>query len=265
MKDQFYTKEDVAKMCIEKTLQEIPETRDYLWVEPSAGNGSFFHNLPDGITKVGIDIDPQGEGILKEDYLKWAPPVGKNSVVFGNPPFGRQSSLAKAFIRKSCEYANVIAFILPKSFTKPSMFNVFPKRFHLLRSVNLEKNAFILNGIPYDVPCVFQIWNKMDEDRPISKKVTPEGFQYVKGEDTYDIAFRRVGARAGKCHKSDGTAYSIQSLYFIRLDVDVSVDDVIDCINEHVFPSNTVGPRSLSKTEANEVINEILKGLVSPA
>ena len=33
---------------------------------------------------------------------------------------------------------------------------------------------------------------------------------------------------------------------------------IIDKINAHIFPSNTVGPRSLSKSEANIVINQIL-------
>ena len=31
--------------------------------------------------------------------------------------------------------------------------------------------------------------------------------------------------------------------------------------NKHVFPSNTVGPRSLSKGEANEVLVRILSGI----
>jgi hypothetical protein len=29
-------------------------------------------------------------------------------------------------------------------------------------------------------------------------------------------------------------------------------------VNRHVFPSNTVGPRSLSKSEANEVLNRVI-------
>jgi hypothetical protein len=33
---------------------------------------------------------------------------------------------------------------------------------------------------------------------------------------------------------------------------------IIDAVNLHVFASNTVGPRSLSKSEANEVLNQVL-------
>ena len=41
----------------------------------------------------------------------------------GNPPFGRQSSLAKKFIKHicSCDKTKTIAFILPKSFKKDSL------------------------------------------------------------------------------------------------------------------------------------------------
>ena len=41
--------------------------------------------------------------------------------VIGNPPFGRQSSLAIKFIKKSCSFSDTISFILPKSFKKDSM------------------------------------------------------------------------------------------------------------------------------------------------
>ena len=42
MKDQFYTNENIAKLCIKSIIYLLPFTCDYLWVEPSAGNGVFF-------------------------------------------------------------------------------------------------------------------------------------------------------------------------------------------------------------------------------
>jgi len=260
-KDQFYTNESIAKSCIETIIKLLPSTTEYLWVEPSAGNGSFLHNIPTTFEKIGIDIDPKAEDIETQDYLKWTPPEEKDIIVFGNPPFGRQSSLAKSFITKSCEFSKVIAFILPKSFTKPSMFKAFDLKFHLIHSLELEKDSFLLNGSKYDVPCVFQIWQKRDTDRAVEEKVNPIGFQYVKAVTTYDIAFRRVGGLAGKCYKNDGTKFSVQSHYFLKFDEEVveHKEDIIEKINAHVFPSNTVGPRSLSKTEINKVINDIIK------
>jgi hypothetical protein len=180
--------------------------------------------------------------------------------VFGNPPFGKQSSLAKAFITKSCGFAKVIAFILPKSFTKPSMYKAFHMNFHLVHSEELAKDSFVLNGLPYDVPCIFQVWQKKDIDRPLEEKILPLGFQYVK--DDYHIALRRVGGNAGKCDKP-GKAFNVQCHYFIRFDTTLHLDRMIEKINHHIFPSNTVGPRSLSKAEVNVVLNEIILSVAS--
>lgn len=265
MKDQFYTDESVAKSCIKKITTLLPHTSNYVWVEPSAGNGSFLHNIPSSCEKIGLDLEPKAKDIIKQDYLKWSPPNDKDIIIFGNPPFGRQSSLAKSFISKSCEFAKVIAFILPKSFTKPSMFNAFDLKFHLIHSEELEKDSFVINGSKYDVPCVFQIWQKTDADRIIQEKINPIGFEYVKPNEKYHIAFRRVGGLAGKCYKNDGSEFSIQSHYFIKFSDDIVcyVDRIMEKTNNHTFPSNTLGPRSLSKSEANVVINDIIQSVSS--
>jgi hypothetical protein len=253
--DKFYTNETVAKKCIQEIIETIPETIHYLWIEPSAGNGAFFNNV--SFPKLGLDIEPGTNDIQKQDYLLWQPPT-EDTIVFGNPPFGRQSSIAKAFIANSCKFAKVVAFILPRSFTKPSMYNAFPLSFHRVYSVDLEKNSFVLNEKPYDVPCVFQIWEKRDTERKKDDKINPIGFQYVTNE-LYDIAFRRVGVNAGQCY-AFGEKRSIQSHYFIKFD---KYDkNMIKKINSHVFPSNTVGPRSLSKPEVNKVLNDLILSLV---
>ena len=259
-KEQFYTNANVAKSCIKCIIDTIPTSSEYLWIEPSAGNGAFLHNIPSTFEKIGIDVDPMGDNIIKQDYLKWSPPHNKNIIIFGNPPFGRQSSIAKSFIAKSCECAKIIAFILPKSFTKPSMFNAFNLKFHLVHSIELEKDSFVLNGSKYDVPCVFQIWQKMDVNRIVDEKILPDRFTYVKHDSEYDVAFRRVGGLAGKCYLRNGTEYSIQSHYFIKFDGSLTSHktDIITQINTHIFPSNTVGPRSLSKQEVNIVLNAII-------
>lgn len=279
--DQFYTSDAVAKQCVQWIITAVSasggcgggvapyDDDDYLWIEPSAGTGAFLRQLPPEFTKIGLDIDPKCDDIVKQDYLTWqAPTVAKKGViVFGNPPFGRQSSLAKAFIAKSCSFANIIAFILPKSFTKPSMYNAFQPRFHLVFNEELDKNAFIINGgAAYDVPCVFQIWEKKATERPRDEKVAPIGFEYVAPATSpttpSTFALRRVGGLAGKCY-TDTATRSAQSHYFIRLNESTVPAayhaDIIAKINKHTFPSNTVGPRSLSKSEVNVVLNQIIQ------
>ncbi len=258
-KDQYYTKEAVAKKCIQKVLQLVPDAQSYQWVEPSAGNGRFFQSVPASFDKIGIDIEPKAPQLLQGDFLKWTPLTQRKRIFFGNPPFGRQGSLAKSFIKHSAQFADVIAFILPRSFVKPSMSNAFPRIFHCLLSEELEKNAFEVNGDEYDVPCVFQIWQKKEEERVLPEPVKEEGFQYVKSTDPFDIALKRVGGLAGQCslEKKD---YNPQYHYFLKLDKKyiASSSTIVAKVNQHIFPSNTTGPRSLSKSEVNEVLNLIL-------
>jgi len=283
--DQFYTSDAVAKRCVLRILEATCHSNgsDYLWIEPSAGTGAFLRQLPPEFTRIGLDIDPKTNDIIKQDYLTWQAPTTlpkkKGIIVFGNPPFGRQSSLAKAFIAKSCLFANIIAFILPKSFTKPSMYNAFHPSFHMIFNEELEKNAFIINGgAKYNVPCVFQIWEKKVTERPKDEKVAPIGFEYIAAAaaaaasspstpTSSTFALRRVGGLAGKCY-TDTATRSAQSHYFIRLNDTVSPAhkaDIIAKINKHTFPSNTVGPRSLSKSEVNVVLNQIIQEATATA
>lgn len=260
-KDQYYTKSSVASKCVSKILELYPESSAYLWVEPSAGNGAFLNQAPATSSKIGIDIEPKMAGIQQGDFLEWTPPSDQTckKIFFGNPPFGRQGSLAKAFIKHAAKYADIIAFILPRSFVKPSMSRAFPLYFHPISSVELERNAFQVNGDEYDVPCVFQIWEKRAMNRVLPEPAKERGFSYVKINEPFDIAFTRAGGRAGVCYKAGSKEFNVQCYYFIRLDKHKdTVEKIINRVNSHKFPDNTVGPRSLSKSEANEVLNRII-------
>jgi len=264
-KDQYYTKSAVAKKCVDKIITSFSYSETYQWIEPSAGNGVFLNVLPSSITnKIGIDLEPKGLNITQGDFLEWNPADVTKRIIFGNPPFGRQGSLAKSFIKHASQYADIIAFILPRSFVKPSMSRAFPLKFHCIHSEDIEKNAFEVNSIEYDVPCVFQIWEKKDVDRILAIPIKENGFEYVKHGEPFHIAFKRVGGLAGKCYPSTPTAsadYNHQYHYFLKVEDKYIpyVKNIIDKVNQHTFPSNTVGPRSLSKSEANEVLNEILQ------
>lgn len=264
MKDQYYTKPTVSVKCVSKIINSCPQIdKTYQWIEPSAGNGVFLNSLSPTTEKMGVDIDPKSKDILKGDFLTWVPTINRKRIVFGNPPFGRQGSLAKSFIKHSADFADIIAFILPRSFVKPSMSRAFPLNFHCIHSEELEKNAFTVNGEDHDVPCVFQIWEKRDTSRIIPEPVKEIGFQYVKHETPFNIAFKRAGGLAGKCYPS-GNNYNPHYHYFLKLDEQYVpyIKNIIEAVNSHTFPSNTTGPRSLSKSEANEVLNSVLELLL---
>lgn len=266
--DQFYTKPAVAQKCVDRILEVVAGVQEWQWIEPSAGKGAFLRAAArareGGL--VGMDIDPQGEGIVQGDFLKWKPVRrgGEEVLVFGNPPFGRQGSLAKAFVQHAAEFADAIAFVLPRSFMKPSMTRAFPLHFHCVWSEDVEKDAFEVNGLEYDVPCVFQIWLRRETERIVEDAEEAEGFAYVKAGEAFDIAFRRVGVYAGRCFAEEEGEFSPQSHYFLKLGAgnERKKDALMGAVNAVVFPSNTVGPRSVSKGEANAVLNRLLREIV---
>ena len=247
LRDQFYTRPDVAVLCIDRLRPHAPAGA--VWIEPSAGEGVFLTRVPGAI---GYDIDPKHPSIQQADFLKTDLPHG--CVVFGNPPFGRQGSLAKKFIGHASLTAAVIGFILPRSFVKPSMQKAFPRAFHLDDELSLPDPAFVVSGQPHSVPCVFQVWVRRETPRETAPGVVPEGFSFVKQTEPYDIAFRRVGGKAGRC-SLPSDSLKVQCHYFIRLEDTHRVKNVIAQSLAHVFPTNTTGPRSLSKDEATRFLN----------
>jgi hypothetical protein len=148
--DKFYTKPEIAKKCFDLIKSQIKE-KDLI-IEPSAGNGAFIkYIIANKNNYLFYDIKPENDKIIKQNYLKLNTTIfmkRKNKIhVIGNPPFGRQSSLAIKFIKKSAEFADTISFILPKSFKKTSMINKIPLNFHLFLQKDLPKNSFLKEGI----------------------------------------------------------------------------------------------------------------------
>jgi predicted RNA methylase len=250
--DKFYTKSDIVELCITKMREHLTIKKSDVIIEPSAGNGSFSKKLKEIYKNViAIDIQPDDSSVIKQDFFEFDTSEYNNKTIhiIGNPPFGRQSSLAKRFIKKSVTFADTVSFILPKSFKKESFQNVFPLRFHLVVNIDLPSKSFRVNDTDHDVPCVFQIWKKMNTKRVIEYIEKPDFYDFVKKDDEPDLSFRRVGVNAGTISK-DIDDKSIQSHYFIKLK-GVDVDDFIKIYNEYVeFDfNNTVGPKSISKKE----------------
>lgn len=129
--DKYYTKNNVVELCLNAFKEHVQVNSDDLIIEPSAGNGSFITGIKSMINNFKFyDLEPDNDEIIKQDYLLFDYNLIKGTFdrvhIIGNPPFGRQSSLAIKFIKKSCEFCNSISFILPKSFKKDSL----KKHFH---------------------------------------------------------------------------------------------------------------------------------------
>ena len=261
--DKFYTKDTVVVTCLDSVKKHIKILDNDLIVEPSAGNGSFISGIK-SLSKHHIfyDLEPENTEIVKQDYLTYDYTIHANKFnnihVIGNPPFGRQSSLAIKFIKKSCEFCDSLSFILPKSFKKDSLKEKFPLKFHLVFEKDLPKNSFLVDDKEHNVPCVFQIWQKKDYNRETTETIKPNGFIFVKKTDNPDISFRRVGGTAGTID-TNTTDKCVQSHYFIKFTNNKPLKDTLKKLEGIKFETNnTVGPKSISKPE---LIKEFIKVL----
>ncbi len=255
--DKYYTSPTTVSRCIYLFKQHVCIEPDDIVVEPSAGSGAFLGPLTDiHPNVVAFDIKPEGDGILERDFLTVELNSNSRYHFVGNPPFGRQSSLAKKFIKKACSYGQTVSFVLPKSFKKDSFQKTFPLDFHLVISEDLPPYSFELEGKPWDVPCVFQIWEKRGYDRDVSEKIEPTYWKYVKKDESPDVSFRRVGVYAGRMDR-EIESKSVQSHYFIKLDM--NVDEFMAKYDAQSWfeSGNTVGPRSISKSELNKVLESL--------
>ena len=244
--DKFYTTPETAAFCL--SLLDLSTYNQI--IEPSAGSGSFSNLIPQC---EAYDLQPESENIIKQDWLayKQKRSTQKSVLVVGNPPFGVQNNLALKFINHSAEFATSIAFILPKSFLKQSLQNRIHSSFHLEFSQELPQYSFELDGLPADVPSVFQLWNYSEIPRPQPVLLQSDKIKFVKQSDNPDLYVQRVGGKAGKAGL-DWKSRSPQSNYFIKLlSTDISKEQFVDNINNINFVEKdwSVGPRSISKQE----------------
>ena len=289
-KDQFYTNSLVSNRCIEEWIKHV-NRKDIHVIEPSAGSGSFSDYFKENNYNIdSYDIDPKQDYIMKQDFLELDIKLYKdvkNVHTIGNPPFGRQSTLAKKFIKKCAVFSDSISFILPKSFRKESYQKSFPLNFHLVKELELDKNSFIIDGKPYNVPCVFQIWIKKNIDRYVEPKPIEKGFKFVKkptieiievNKDGYpnkkknifqekpDFGILRAGGgdTCGRISKNflDGIDCYPEAWLFIKLDEQYDKDEfykkyqLIDWKDD-----SNVGARSIAKPTFIKGINQLIQSL----
>lgn len=172
--DSFYANDDIAKHCYNTLIKIAKRYKlnldNYVFLEPSAGDGAFFKLLSKG-KRIGIDLNPQYHGIQKMDFFDWKPNINKKYIVIGNPPFGFKGWLALRFINRATEFADLIGFILPMYFASEgkgsAKYRV--KGANLLYSEELPPNSFHFNGKPIKINSVFQVWGKFNTQKEKNK------------------------------------------------------------------------------------------------
>lgn len=248
--DQFYTRPAVALECWRFFCSHVERGPSDRWLEPSAGAGAFFELLPAG-QRVGLDIDPRHPEVVRQDFLsEFEPPAHQSRwLTVGNPPFGKNTSLAVRFFNKAAAFSDVIAFIVPLTFRKHSLQQRLDPRFSLLAELPLGEDAFVFDGKPYSVPCCFQVWARSDKPRQATAPVLEHAdFEFVSREQAH-FAIRRVGRSAGKVFR-DFHRYATTSHYFVRSRI---APELLAqrfealCLNHEKW--NTAGVASLGKRE----------------
>ena len=242
---QFYTEPSISDYCIRnlKLYLDKINYKDFSFLEPSAGTANFvdsalkeYENYP----IISVDIDPKDPRVRKMDYLKSTRRKLKiykksNVVVIGNPPFGKKSTLAIEFFNKSCEYADIVAFILPLQFEKWSVQSKLNPNMNLVFSERLKPKSFIFKTKEVSIRCCFQIWVKNTLDfgtdlrirrAPVTKHKDFEMYQYNytkearkffdKEKYQWDFAVPRQGYYdyTQRIEKVEDLNYKIQWIFF---------------------------------------------------
>lgn len=220
--DQFYTKQEVARECLDTLDKYSPD----LWLEPSAGTGSFYNLLPSN--KLGYDLEPKAEGILQQDFLTVVLPENKNIVAVGNPPFGYRAQGAIEFFNHCARQCSAIGMIVPRSFRKAYIINQLHPNFHLVIDNILPIGIF--DGGAEKIRTVWQVWEKKETKR--EKIVLPSShsdFNIVaQGKsfdiDRADIAIRRTGYKSVGEVVFPEDASPITQYVFIELKTDSAIE-----------------------------------------
>lgn len=232
--DQFFTKKDIAKKCIDIVNDYCDINTFDIIIEPSAGEGSFYYLLPKK-TRVGIEIDrnicnnnSEYKNISFFNYEYYEDGYNdKNILVIGNPPFGTQNKLSVDFFNHAANFSNVISFIIPKTWKNISIQNRLDKFFKLITSIDLTDDCFY-GAKNTNVKCCFQIWQKTSKIRKkiktIKKHKDWDFLRYIKKDnDIYppknaDFVILAYGSKSGRISE-DLYRWRPKSVHFIKANI----------------------------------------------
>ena len=229
--DQFYTNEDVAKKYYDIFIKTIDCEKIDFFIEPSAGTGSFY-KLIDPTKRVGLDLEPKCEGIIKMNYFDFEPIKYKKYAIIGNPPFGRVSSTAVKFFNKSAEFAEYVAFIIPRTFKRVSIQNNLDLNFELIYNDDLPLIPCCFTP-KMSAKCCFQIWKRAEHIRTKVKydKTHPD-FIFVKHgpldekkqptpPENVDFALKAYGCNCGEIKDENLKLLRPKSWHWIKSNINI--------------------------------------------
>ncbi len=267
--DCYFTRQQVANERIIALKQCITFGTNANWIEPSVGAGAFISAIfktieTQNVRKVfAIDIKEysfeKNEKVefIKQDFTTFLPPSSSSTnsivtatngsapvfIVVGNPPFGKNSSLAVQFFNHAASFCNVIAFIVPRTFEKPQIINRLDRNFHLVQQEQLGENCFEFEGQIVSVPCLWCVWVKnnflprhpswsfaVGSKRPLLSVGAKESLlvSFLPSNVGATMMVQRVGCAAGRVTRNRAAMREkakSRNFYFVKID-DKLLDDV---------------------------------------
>jgi predicted RNA methylase len=228
-KEQYYTPSSLANDLVAKTIVELAGKLDInsykaTWVEPAGGTGNFiFAAQMAGITNIkSWDIEPKSAGIVKGNFLEQdLSKLARPLIVYGNPPFGRNNSLAVKFFNHASEHADVIAFLVPRSWRKWSVHNKLDKRFELVSDIDVDEDRGYIKKVGF-------------EDADVSMTVFGHGCGKVKREFPRVSNSTQMFLQADEyvikaLEKIDFSEFYERTAYVEAL----SIKEIMYCLNRH--------------------------------
>lgn len=231
--DQFYTKDEIAVECYNDLLQKMISLDNFdILLEPSAGQGAFY-KLLNPIKREGVDLEPKYDGVVKMNFFDYKPKKNKKYLVIGNPPFGKISSIAIDFFNNSAKFADVIAFIIPRTFKRVSVQNRLDLNFELIYNKDLPLKPCCFSP-KMDAKCCFQIWKKTNVKRQlVVYDKTHDDFDFLKhgpndgfGQPTppnnADFAMKAYGSNCGEIVDKGLKDLRPKSWHWIKSNIDTT-------------------------------------------
>ena len=160
--EQFYTPQATADWVVDVCRQQ-PWWIDIVEaIEPTAGKGVFVNALKPYdhyMTVHAGDLEPKHPDVKEWDALqvsvtrllwnanKGCPTPRDHVLLIGNPPFGRQSKLAREIWDHYADHCGYTAFIVPRSMAIPKTYSksrTIPACHDLLFTLSLPSDKFEL-------------------------------------------------------------------------------------------------------------------------
>lgn len=243
-------------------MQEIGEEYISEIIEPSCGDGAFYHHAiyeP----HIGYDIDPQCnfQGVIKGDFLNQKINYLWGRLIIGNPPYGRCLNLAQKFFKKSIQIADYIAFILPigQLNNNKSMYE-----FDLISSTDLGFECYSGRYLH----CCFNVYKRPKSGEFNKKPITKLQDITIYRQDCRDYENKDFDVRM--CYWGDGTAGKILSQdehysaeYKIKINNPLLQEEIINTLKTFNWKKylNSIAMRKIQQFHIVDVLSHSVKGI----